>query len=434
MSQLSTGSASGSYPPQYAQDQRLHRRQSSHDQELGTSVGAHFRKPSSLPSYSRKFNGVSGTGFGPAQLSHFFIPSYLKRSRYVSRLEAEHKTKAMKERQAPSGHTSNAPSLSSSANAPNVHRIAPSHRGMTYDVIESNPPKDEDQLMPLPSRWSDQDKYPGLDISNNGLDVRYSGAASKADIEAASVRADYPMSPACGVYYFEVTINSKSKDSAIAIGFSTAEASLERLPGWETHSWGYHGDDGKTFSGEHAGRPYGPTFTANDVVGCGINFNTGQAFFTINGRDLDVCYRDLRDITPFPTVGMKKHSGASVSVNFGQKPFVFDIDEKMAREEDRVHAEINKFKADKLVPGLDEDSLVQTLVLQYLSHDGYVETAAAFAEEVSREKQALNNAQPGAPLQVPAIDTTEAVYRQRESEHSLLGTILTQSRDTERDP
>jgi Ran-binding protein 9/10 len=283
---------------------------------------------------------------------------------------------------------------------------------MTYEVIESNPPKDEDQLMPLPSKWSDQDKYPGLDISNGGLDVRYSGAASKADIEAASVRADYPMSPACGIYYFEVTINSKSKDSAIAIGFSTAQASLERLPGWETHSWGYHGDDGKMFSGEHSGRNYGPTFSADDVVGCGINFNTGQAFFTLNGQDLETCFRDLRDVRPFPTIGMKKYSGASVSVNFGQRPFVFDIDGKMLREEDAVSREIAAAKTTSLQPGLDESNLIQELVAQYLAHDGYVETAKAFMEEVTREKQSLNTAQPGLTVKTPSADTTEAAHRQ----------------------
>ena len=317
-----------------------------------------------------------------------------------------------RERQQPSGIPSNPPSLSSSANNSNVHRIAPSHRGMTYDVIESNPPKEEDQLMPLPSKWSDQDKYPGLDITNGGLDVRYSGAASKADIEAASVRADFPMSPACGVFYFEVTINSKSKDSAIAVGFSTAQASLERLPGWETHSWGYHGDDGKMFSGEHAGRNYGPTFSANDVVGCGINFNTGHAFFTMNGRDLDVCFRELKDVRPFPTVGMKKYSGASVSVNFGQRPFVFDIEEKMLREEAAVNREIAAAKTSLLRPGFDENSLIQELVAQYLAHDGYVETAKAFMEETTREKNALNSATPGNTEKPSTTDNIEATHRQ----------------------
>lgn len=332
----------------------------------------------------------------------------------MAKLEAEHAARIRRERQQPPGLPSNPPSLSSSATTSNVHRIAPSHRGMTYDVIESNPPRDEDHLMPLPSRWSDLDKYPGLDITNSGLDVKYSGAASKADIEAASVRADYPMSPACGIHYFEVTVKSKNKDCAIAVGFSTAQASLERLPGWETHSWGYHGDDGKMFSGEHAGRHYGPNFSAEDVVGCGINFNTGQAFFTLNGKDLDVCFRDLKEVKPFPTVGMKKYSGASVSVNFGQKPFLFDIEEKMLEEEAAVDQEIAAAKTSSLRPGLDENSLIQELVAQYLAHDGYVETAKAFQEETTREKNALNSAQPGTTVDTPHVDNAEAMHRQRE--------------------
>ncbi len=375
------------------------------------SGGVSWRKPASLPSYSRRFNNLAGVALGPASPNAFFTPSYLRRSRYVARLEEGHTARAKREGQQPSGIPSNPP-LSSSANNANVHRIAPSHRGMTYDVIESNPPKEEDQLMPLPSRWSDQDKYPGLDITNGGLDVRYSGAASKADIEAASVRADFPISPACGIFYFEVTINSKNKDSAIAVGFSTAQASLERLPGWETHSWGYHGDDGKMFSGEHAGRNYGPMFSANDVVGCGINFNTGHAFFTLNGRDLDVCFRDLKDIRPFPTVGMKKYSGASVSVNFGQRPFVFDIEEKMLREEAIVNREIAAAKTSLLRPGLDENSLIQELVAQYLAHDGYVETAKAFMAETTRERDSLTSATPGNTFKPSTTDNTEAMHRQ----------------------
>jgi Ran-binding protein 9/10 len=74
----------------------------------------------------------------------------------------------------------------------------------------------------------------------------------------------------------------------IAVGFSSNKASLERLPGWEQESWAYHGDDGKSFFGEHQGqgRDYGPKFTTNDIIGCGVNFSKGCAFFTKNGVDL----------------------------------------------------------------------------------------------------------------------------------------------------
>jgi hypothetical protein len=69
----------------------------------------------------------------------------------------------------------------------------------------------------------------------------------------------------------------------IGIGFSGSKASLEKLPGWEPESWAYHGDDGKVFCCQSTGKSYGPKFTTGDVVGCGINFTKGSAFFTKNG-------------------------------------------------------------------------------------------------------------------------------------------------------
>lgn len=297
---------------------------------------------------------------------------------------------------------------------------------MTYDIIESNPPKDEDELLPLPSRWNEQDKYPGLDIDHRGMTLKYNGSASKADIEAASVRADFPMPPACGIYYFEVQLSYKSKDCAVAVGFSTAEASLERLPGWESSSWGYHGDDGKMFFGEQSGRTYGPTFGHNDVVGCGINFNTGQAFFTLNGQDLGICFRDLKkDVRYYPTVGMKKNSGSSVTANFGRQRHVFDIDERMDTEREAVMREISKAKTSQLRPPRDESSLIQELVAQFLAHDGYVETAKAFAEEIRREKGFLDNALPLTAPTVPEKDDTDAVHRQSKSSPALSRAWLT---------
>jgi hypothetical protein len=70
------------------------------------------------------------------------------------------------------------------------------------------------------------------------------------------------------------------------VGFSGPKVTLNRFPGWEQESWAYHGDDGNVFCCNALGKPYGKKFSSNDVVGCGMNFRTGCAFFTKNGLHL----------------------------------------------------------------------------------------------------------------------------------------------------
>lgn len=287
---LTNSTPSNSYPPQYQSEYRSNRHISGQDADMnangGVSLTNSWRKHTPLPSYSRQFASLPDFAMAGSLLSNqFFTPSYLVNSRYVSKLEQAHKNKLAAQKDPVSTHSSNPPSLSTSSSNANLHRMAPSHRGMTYDIIENRPQNEDESLNELPSRWNEMDKCTMLEILHDGLEVRYNGPVNKHEHEAAAVRANHPMPPQCGIYYFEVTILSKSKDGMIGVGFSSSKASLERLPGWEQESWAYHGDDGKAFFGEAQGqgKAYGPTFTLNDVVGCGVNFSAGTAFFTKNG-------------------------------------------------------------------------------------------------------------------------------------------------------
>ena len=47
----------------------------------------------------------------------------------------------------------------------------------------------------------------------------------------------------------------------MGIGLATQGCSMNRLPGWDKNSYGYHGDDGHSFFASGTGVPYGPTFT-----------------------------------------------------------------------------------------------------------------------------------------------------------------------------
>ena len=228
----------------------------------------------------------------------FFTPSYLKRSRHVERLRKsweEHLQELRENAAAQPTAPAPKPTLSARSSNTNLSKLHTSHHrlGVVQDVIERiPPPTEEDKSHPLPSRWSEDDRMQGLEIlgeRGEGNEVRFNGVA-KGDHEAASVRADHPMPKEVGMYYFEVTVLSRGKEGWIGIGFSGKRVSLNRLPGWETDSWAYHGDDGYSFACTASGKAYGPRYAAYDVVGCGVNFRTGNAFFTKNGVYLGECY------------------------------------------------------------------------------------------------------------------------------------------------
>ncbi|KAM0135056.1 hypothetical protein ACHAP3_005146 [Botrytis cinerea] len=379
-----------------------------------------------LPSFSSAFGSLAnefssfsnGHGYGGlgGNADHFFVPSYLRGSKYVQKLEEAHKAKVLAHRDG-SAPSSQPNSLSTSASSVNLHaKMVPSHRGRPYDLVEKTPLIEDEPLSPLPSKWSTTDKFGALEVTSDGFEVKLTGPKSMndRDNEASAIRSDHPMPPQCGIYYFEVTVLSrKREDSSIGIGFSTKKIPLSRLPGWEPDSWAYHGDDGHGYAGASIGKTYGPSFSTEDVIGCGVNFSTGVAFFTKNGDQLGIAFRDVTGRGElFPSVGMKK-PGEHIRVNFGQSPFVYNIDEMILHEERRIGNEIASTSTTKLQPPLNETELVQALVLQFLTHDGYVETAREFANEVHSEKKALNM-DPDVTIQGFDIkDDQDASHRQR---------------------
>lgn len=72
---------------------------------------------------------------------------------------------------------------------------------------------------------------------------------------------------------------------------------------------------------------------------------------------------------------------------------------------------------------MNETDLIQTLVLQFLQHDGYVETARAFAEDMKLQKEALNLNPDVTVDGVNIKDDEDANNRQRKFESALLAYI-----------
>jgi hypothetical protein len=248
------------------------------------------------------------------------------------------------------------------------------------------------EMQSLPSRWNSNDAHSNLECSPDGLEVEYPAQTSPLrDTEAVAIRADRPLLSRHGICYYEVTIlRSRPEDAKrmpIGVGLCTEKASLERSPGWESESWGYHGDDGRIYAGSTVGKPYGPRFGVGDVIGCGIDFRKGYLFFTLNGTRKDNIPHSARaDQQLYPVVGIRQPK-VSIQANFGTSPFVFNLDGLLSKEKSIAWKQIDSSSMSK--PGPGELDIMQRLVLQFLQHDGYADTARALAEDIQDQQRAL---------------------------------------------
>ncbi|XP_032457388.1 ran-binding protein 10 isoform X2 [Nasonia vitripennis] len=253
-------------------------------------------------------------------------------------------------------------------------------QNQSVDRLKLLYPMVNEEETPLPRSWSPKDKYNYIGLSQNNLRVHYKGYG-KTHKDAASVRTTHSIPAACGLYYFEVKIVSKGRDGYMGIGLSAHGVNVNRLPGWDKNSYGYHGDDGHSFCSSGTGQPYGPTFTTGDVIGCGVNLVDNTAFYTKNGHHLGIAFTDLPP-NLYPTVGLQT-PGEVVDANFGQAPFVFDISDMISELRIRTRLQIVNFPAPDYEQGKWQD-ILHKMVSTYLVHHGYCATAESFAHSTGQ--------------------------------------------------
>ncbi|KAJ8302493.1 LOW QUALITY PROTEIN: hypothetical protein KUTeg_018889 [Tegillarca granosa] len=252
----------------------------------------------------------------------------------------------------------------------------------TTDRLKSLYPAVNEDEAPLPRCWSTKDKFNYIGLSQNNLRVHYKGVG-KTHKDAASVRALHPIPAACGIYYFEVKVISKGRDGYMGIGLSAQGVNNNRLPGWDKNSYGYHGDDGHSFCSSGTGQPYGPTFTTGDVIGCCINLIENTCFYTKNGVNLGIAFTDL-PTNLYPTVGLQT-PGEVVEANFGQSPFVFDIEDYMREWRMKTRLTIERFPVNDKKG--EWQTTLQRIVLTYMVHHGYCASSEAFAKSTGQTFQ-----------------------------------------------
>lgn len=241
---------------------------------------------------------------------------------------------------------------------------------------------DEEEGTMLPSAWDSTARAPSMRyLEVVGSRVKYRGPGSD-DRDAAAVRSNHPVPSSCPIFYFEVEIVNKGRDGFIGIGFSVADVKLDRLPGWEPHSYGYHGDDGHVFNGKGTGRQYGPCFGTGDWIGVILNRVEGTISYIKNGIELGVAFDNIPDSEClYPTVGFRTPD-EEILANFGQSihyPLRGDFQEVKDKASRRLK---EKVLATPFPKARKNQDVLGELVFHYLSHHGHWETATAVARDV----------------------------------------------------
>ena len=170
-----------------------------------------------LPSFSGAFGSLmnghaySNGNSGGGSADQFFVPSYLRGSKYIQKLGESQRAKAATHKEGHNHSTSG--SLSTSASSANLHGKASSHRGVKYEIAENAPPEHE-AIPHLPTRWNVHDKHAGIEVLSDGQELKFVGgkAIADRDHEASAIRADHPMPQQCGIYYFEISISHRRRE------------------------------------------------------------------------------------------------------------------------------------------------------------------------------------------------------------------------------
>ncbi|KAI5861398.1 ankyrin repeat-containing domain protein [Durotheca rogersii] len=162
---------------------------------------------------------------------------------------------------------------------------------------------------------------------------------SHPDFQFLRLATDHPVSPIERTAYFEIEIMQESPSMLVGLGFCLDNKPRDEMPGFDTGSWAFHGDDGIVFlegrditTGDLGLKS---VFRVGDIVGCGMDTESGDFFCVRNGNRLnlgDISF-DTRKFTysklyPCIGVGMENDSvGLQIRVNLGsdKHPFKYQV-------------------------------------------------------------------------------------------------------------
>lgn len=125
--------------------------------------------------------------------------------------------------------------------------------------------------------------------------------------------------------------------------------------------------DGKIYHDKQK-EQFGGKFKQKDIIGCGYYFSKNSIFYTLNGKFLGWAFKEAEYYPYYPTVSL--HSlNEKVTVNFGKKSFLFDIEGFYIKQMQE--------KIDRITSEQVEINSLEYIIREYLVHSGYQETSSA---------------------------------------------------------
>uniref|UniRef100_A0A914IGK7 B30.2/SPRY domain-containing protein n=1 Tax=Globodera rostochiensis TaxID=31243 RepID=A0A914IGK7_GLORO len=188
------------------------------------------------------------------------------------------------------------------------------------DITPDASPEDITPEPTIQTQWDSEACNAGLTLSESNV-VEHTGN----NCGVRSVRAKEPIpNEKSGIFYFEVEILAFT--GSITMGLATNKLKLDQNvenQGYAYDSSGYI--TGIDFNEKHAfivrNKIVGET-----VVGCGVDLEKRQIFYTKNGELLGTVELsdDVKVHKLFPAVSMQSN-GSKIEANFGLKEFKFDF-------------------------------------------------------------------------------------------------------------